>query len=118
MRLLFVFSLLFAGVAANAAITVSQSFVNFNDVEVGGYSPTAYVSVYNNGQVATYITLNHNCFIDYTVTNFCGNLNPGGVCQISIQFSPRQRGSSSCNIGLIGSQGGGTANIAVRGSTM
>ena len=77
-------------------VTLSNTNLNFGNVQVGVQSPAIVVTVTNNQTVALNITGVSTGGGVFTQTNTCQQaVAPGGTCTISVYFTPTQTGTAT-----------------------
>lgn len=114
MKWIFILTILFTGMIAEAQLNASPGFVDFGDVAInrGWRQTTVWVRNYSNRPTSVHV--NSSCFGNFYSTNNCFNLPANGSCTVQVEFRPRRAGYDSCNINISGNPGGYTS-VSVRG---
>jgi hypothetical protein len=89
--------------AANVALGVSPSSLDFGTLEIGSSSAPQPVMISNNGEKPTEVVA-LTSGIDFSQTNDCGdNLAAGAKCTVQVTFKPASEGNRVGTLNIIDS---------------
>lgn len=101
--------------AANASLMVNPSYVDIS-TRAGGGGLSRTVIVRNLGPNDAHVSVYDTCGSEFRIYHNCfGLLRENFTCSIQIQFTPRDRGTRSCNV-QINAGAAGSRFVSVRGT--
>jgi hypothetical protein len=97
----------------------SPSSVTFPSQNVGSRSNPAPVTLSNTGKgvlSVTGVTIKGSNASEFSQTNNCTTVQPGGKCTVNVVFTPTEVGAASAAVEVADNAGGGTQTVAVSGT--
>ena len=107
-------------VISGPLVILNPTSINFGNETVGGIRQSTLVNLTNTG-VATLtissIDITGADSSDYSQHNFCGSsLAPGGVCTITVTFSPTTTGIRTASLSVTDNAPGSPQNVSLSGT--
>jgi len=97
----------------------SPSSVTFPSQNVGSSSNPLPVTLSNTGKGVlnvTAVTIKGTNASEFSQTNNCTTVQPGGKCTVNMVFTPTAAGTASAAVQVADNAGGGTQTVAVSGT--